>query len=199
MKYFKSFYSPKSENALITIPNLVVVFGIIAILFYIFGFLLNNKWLIIISLFIAGGSDLFDGFLARILKQETKIGEIIDPLRNHFLLFAIICHILYVEYDNIKNWCLSFIVFAIEFLIANNNYYLQFHKKMKIHNLCKLRYFAYILIMTILIIKQNAYDFSFFKKNDISIALMLMILSSFFALIVYVKNNKANIYPKINN
>ncbi len=187
MKYFKSFCSPKNKNDLVTIPNLIVIIGIIAIFFYIFSFLTDKKWLMIVSLFIAGGSDLIDGFLARKLKQKTKLGEVLDPLRNHFLLFAIICHILYIEYDNIENWYLSLIIITIEFLIYSNNYYLQFHKNIKIHSLCKLRYLVYILIITILI----------FKKGNTSIALILMVLSLFFTLIIYTKNNKVNIHQKI--
>jgi cardiolipin synthase len=50
-------------------------------------FLVNRRFFDALIVFsIAGATDAFDGLIARLLKQKTKIGAILDPIADKLLL-----------------------------------------------------------------------------------------------------------------
>ncbi len=74
--------SGKSLN----IPNLITVIRILLVPLLAI-FLLEEKYGYALLVFvIAGVSDGLDGFLARLLKQQTRLGSILDPLADKALL-----------------------------------------------------------------------------------------------------------------
>ncbi len=76
----------RSHGPVLTIPNLIT-FARLLLLFPLFYFLkrgtqgYGNSWALLI---IAGAllTDILDGFLARVLKQETDWGRTFDPLAD---------------------------------------------------------------------------------------------------------------------
>jgi len=115
----------EGEKLLIFTPaNVMTCIGLLAVLGYPLastGTTLTKDeavWLIIIG----GLSDAFDGFLARATHQCTRIGAIIDPLRDRFFVLAILGVMV------IKNRELSLNVTAIgivasEAIIVWNHFY----------------------------------------------------------------------------
>lgn len=103
----RRIFEPKPYKSIVTVPNVITFLGIIFIGIYVREFLLGgNRWVIFGSLFLAGFSDLPDGFLARKLKQCTRIGKFIDPLRDRLLRIAILAHILYIAgFAILQGWC----------------------------------------------------------------------------------------------
>ena len=81
----------------ITIPNIVTIIGIIAIVFYIFAFINNETPLLFTAIAVIALSDLLDGFLARKLKQETKRGKFLDHLRDRFFQIAVIGNLIWLD------------------------------------------------------------------------------------------------------
>lgn len=84
-------------NRKFTVPNIVTTIGIIAIVFYIFAFINNETPLLFTALTIIALSDLFDGFLARKLKQETICGKFLDYLRDRFFQIAVIGNLIWLN------------------------------------------------------------------------------------------------------
>ncbi|NDV21824.1 CDP-alcohol phosphatidyltransferase family protein [Desulfovibrio sp. JC022] len=69
-----------------TIPNLITIFRILLTPGFVIAYLDSNflaAWLLFM---VAGISDGLDGFLARVMKQRTEFGAMIDPLADKILL-----------------------------------------------------------------------------------------------------------------
>lgn len=79
-------------------PNTITYFRIIlgTVLLILLFFLDITDKLIIISLFSIGAiSDLFDGSVARGLKEETEFGAMLDPIADRILILPIAVYSLY--------------------------------------------------------------------------------------------------------
>ncbi|MCX7991056.1 MAG: CDP-alcohol phosphatidyltransferase family protein [Proteobacteria bacterium] len=74
----------------LNLPNLITLFRIFLIPFYIYELMIDNFWSAL-ALFIIGSlSDLLDGLLARRLNQVTSLGKFLDPLADKlFFLFSL--------------------------------------------------------------------------------------------------------------
>jgi cardiolipin synthase len=71
---------------LFTAPNQLTLLRLIFIPFIIINIVDNNYRLALILLVIAGLSDGLDGLLARLLHQQTKLGQYLDPIADKLLL-----------------------------------------------------------------------------------------------------------------
>ena len=70
----------------LNLPNSITVLRLILVIPTTI-FLIKDKYtLAVILFFVAAISDIADGFFARILNQKTKIGAILDPLADKFLI-----------------------------------------------------------------------------------------------------------------
>ena len=75
-----------------TIPNFLTITRIFITPAFVVAFFNQNFLLALILFVIAGITDGLDGFLARVLKQKSRLGAMIDPLADKFLLLtAFVC------------------------------------------------------------------------------------------------------------
>ncbi|WP_419779195.1 CDP-alcohol phosphatidyltransferase family protein [Maridesulfovibrio sp.] len=75
-----------TDGRIWTIPNLITIFRILLTPGFVIAYLDGNfltAWLLFM---VAGVSDGLDGFLARVMKQRTEFGAMIDPLADKILL-----------------------------------------------------------------------------------------------------------------
>ena len=72
--------------------NKITISRILFIPFFI-AFILYSEWKLALGVFIlAAVSDAIDGYLARISKQRTELGKILDPIADKLLILsAFIC------------------------------------------------------------------------------------------------------------
>jgi cardiolipin synthase (CMP-forming) len=79
-----------------TIPNLLTLSRIL-LTPLLMWFLINRRLnAALLVFFIAGMTDVLDGFIARLFHQNSKVGAILDPLADKFLLvssFLILGHL----------------------------------------------------------------------------------------------------------
>lgn len=75
-----------------TVPNLLTIARIFITPAFVVAFF-NQDYVIALILFVvAGATDGLDGFLARVLRQRSRLGAMIDPLADKFLLLtAFVC------------------------------------------------------------------------------------------------------------
>ncbi|WP_421902474.1 CDP-alcohol phosphatidyltransferase family protein [Maridesulfovibrio sp.] len=69
-----------------TIPNLITIFRILLTPGFVITYLDGNFFAAWLLFMVAGISDGLDGFLARVMKQRTEFGAMIDPLADKILL-----------------------------------------------------------------------------------------------------------------
>lgn len=69
-----------------TLPNAITIARIIMVPAFVVAFI-NSRLDVALFIFIlAGMSDAMDGFLARVLKQRSKLGAMLDPVADKLLL-----------------------------------------------------------------------------------------------------------------
>src|SRR3990170_5831864 len=72
----------------LTLPNALTVLRIILVPFFI-GALSYGYYGYSLAIFISAGvTDLFDGLLARVKNQKTKLGSLLDPVADKALLVS---------------------------------------------------------------------------------------------------------------
>lgn len=102
-------------NSVITIPNILSVFRLVFVFLFLFTFYHNMFKTAIIFLAISILTDFFDGLLARVLKQKTKLGTFLDPLADKFL---IITSIIVLMSKNFLPWWFFGIIITREIMVS---------------------------------------------------------------------------------
>ena len=84
------------------IPNTLSAFRIVMIPFFCVFFVMGPQYYPYagIVLVLSGLSDMFDGFLARKLHQETELGKILDPIADKLTLGAVVISMWFVYHKN---------------------------------------------------------------------------------------------------
>jgi len=78
----------------LTLANLLTVLRMALIPFFIIAVTENHSGAALAIFTVAGLTDLFDGIIARMWKQKTALGAILDPMADKLLLtaaFVILC------------------------------------------------------------------------------------------------------------
>lgn len=79
--------SPRPRpNTALTIPNLITIIRILATPVIIIFFLQKDYSRAMIVFFIAGLSDLIDGYIARNFRQKSPLGAVLDPVADKLLV-----------------------------------------------------------------------------------------------------------------
>ncbi len=95
-----------------SIPNIVSYLRILLIPVFIY-FLAVKLWIYALAVFIiASFTDFLDGWLARILKQESEFGKFIDPIADKVLVISSLVAIIALDpyFDFLDSWMIVIIV-----------------------------------------------------------------------------------------
>jgi cardiolipin synthase len=76
----------KSKNAIITIPNLISLSRLILSPVFLYFVLSGKTQSAFITFLIAISTDFFDGAVARMFKQKSNLGALLDPLGDKVLM-----------------------------------------------------------------------------------------------------------------
>lgn len=105
-----------TRDEIFTVPNLITTCGIISIFLYAYCFLWRvQEAYIPLLVFVAGCSDLLDGLFARMLDQHSRLGKMLDPIRDRLLGAAILINIVIA---NPAVWKLAILMCVFEVIIA---------------------------------------------------------------------------------
>lgn len=79
------------KNSLITIPTVFTLFRFLLIPYFAWFFLHGHYLSSVLVLSAAGFTDFLDGFLARRLHQRSRLGSMLDPLADKFMMLVSYC------------------------------------------------------------------------------------------------------------
>jgi cardiolipin synthase len=76
----------RANNVFFTLPNFLTLSRIILVPILLLMILKQKTLEALLILFVAGVTDLLDGFFARLWQQKTRIGALLDPLADKLLM-----------------------------------------------------------------------------------------------------------------
>ena len=100
------------------IPNLLTMFRLVLVPVFLACYLMGQTGWAVAAFAVASVTDLFDGMLARLLHQQTKLGALLDPAADKALGFAALLAL--VLKGRLPAWFLGLTIFrdAIVILLA---------------------------------------------------------------------------------
>ena len=171
----------------IKIPNYLTIGRIIIVPIFVISFYLPGFYgdIIPFALFItASFTDFLDGLLARMYKEESKLGELLDPIADKILVAAAL--ILLVMNGTIKNFevIAAIIILTREILISGLREFLAIGKiKLPVSNLAKLKTFLQMFSISILLTGETGNKIVNFQDyNAQTIGIILLWFSAFLTL-----------------
>ena len=169
------------------IPNILTIGRIIIVPIFVISFFLPGMYgdLIPFFLFIAASfTDFLDGLLARVLKAESKLGELLDPIADKILVCAAL--VLLVMNETIKNYevIAAIIILIREILISSLREFLaKISVSMPVSNLAKFKTFLQMFSISILLTGEVGNKlFNFEDYNAQTIGIILLWVSAFLTL-----------------
>ena len=166
------------------IPNILTFGRIVIVPIFVFSFFLPGFYgdLIPFVLFIiASFTDFLDGLLARLFKEESKLGELLDPIADKILICSAL--ILLVADGTIKNFevIAAVIILTREILISGLREFLAKGQiKMPVSSLAKVKTFIQMFSISILLTGETGNQLINFQDyNAQTIGIILLWLSAF--------------------
>ena len=171
----------------IKIPNILTIGRIIIVPFFVISFFLPGFYgeIIPFLLFIlASFTDFLDGLLARLYKEESKLGELLDPIADKIIVSAAL--ILLVMNESIQNYevIAAIIILTREILISGLREFLSdVQVKIPVSNLAKGKTFIQMFSIAILLTGETGNKIINFEDYDAqTIGIILLWLSAFLTL-----------------
>ena len=168
-------------------PNYLTIGRIIIVPIFVFSFYLPGFYgdILPFALFvIASFTDFLDGLLARMYKEESKLGELLDPIADKIIVATAL--LLLVMDQTIKNYevIAAIIILTREILISGLREFLAKGKiKLPVSNLAKLKTFLQMFSISLLLLGDTGNKILNFQDyNAQTIGIILLWLSAFLTL-----------------
>ena len=169
------------------IPNILTIGRIIIVPFFVLAFYLPGFYgdLTAFALFvIASFTDFLDGMLARMLGEESKLGELLDPVADKIIVATAL--ILLVMDGTIRSYevIAAIIILTREILISGLREFLAKGQiKLPVSNLAKLKTFLQMVAIALLLTGETGNKILNFQNyNAQTIGIILLWLSAFLTL-----------------
>ena len=171
----------------IKIPNYLTIGRIIIVPVFVVTFYLPGFYgdIIPFALFlIASFTDFLDGLLARMFKEESKLGELLDPIADKIIVATAL--LLLVMNSTIKNYevIAAIIILTREILVSGLREFLAKDQiRLAVSNLAKLKTFLQMFAIAILLTGETGNKILNFQDyNAQTIGIILLWLSAFLTL-----------------
>jgi len=169
------------------IPNILTIGRIILVPFFVLAFYLPGFYgdLTAFAIFvIASFTDFLDGLLARMMGEESKLGELLDPIADKIIVATAL--ILLVMDGTIRHYevIAAIIILTREILISGLREFLAKGQiKLPVSNLAKLKTFLQMLAISLLLTGETGNKILNFQDyNAQTIGIILLWLSAFLTL-----------------
>ena len=168
-------------------PNYLTIGRIIIVPIFVFTFYLPGFYgdILPFALFvIASFTDFLDGLLARMYKEESKLGELLDPIADKIIVATAL--LLLVMDQTIRNYevIAAIIILTREILISGLREFLAKGKiKLPVSNLARLKTFLQMFSISLLLLGDTGNKILNFQDyNAQTIGIILLWLSAFLTL-----------------
>ena len=169
------------------IPNILTIGRIIIVPIFVLTFFIPGFFGDLIPFFLfvlASFTDYLDGLLARLFKEESKLGQLLDPIADKILVATAL--ILLVMNGTIKNYevIAAIIILTREILISGLREFLaKTSVSIQVTSLAKLKTLLQMLSITILLTGESGNKLINFQDyNAQTIGIILLWLSAFLTL-----------------
>jgi CDP-diacylglycerol--glycerol-3-phosphate 3-phosphatidyltransferase len=105
-----------------TISNIITISRLVLLPIIVYFILVGDRFTAFIIMLISLFSDGLDGYLARKLHQESRLGRFLDPLCDKIFLAVVLLTLLYI--NAIPLWVVLLVVLR-DFLILLGSYFLM--------------------------------------------------------------------------
>jgi len=169
------------------IPNILTIGRIIIVPFFVLAFYLPGFYgdLTACVLFVvASFTDFLDGMLARMMGEESKLGELLDPIADKIIVATAL--ILLVMDGTIRHYevIAAIIILTREILISGLREFLAKGQiKLPVSNLAKIKTFLQMVAISLLLTGETGNKILNFQDyNAQTIGIILLWLSAFVTL-----------------
>ncbi|MAJ23318.1 MAG: CDP-diacylglycerol--glycerol-3-phosphate 3-phosphatidyltransferase [Candidatus Pelagibacter sp. TMED64] len=169
------------------IPNILTIGRIILVPIFVITFYLPGLLGDLIPFFIfvlASFTDFLDGLLARLFKEESKLGELLDPIADKIIVVTAL--VLLVMNDTIKNYevIAAIIILTREVLISGLREFLAKSQiSMPVSSLAKFKTFIQMFAIAILLTGESGNKIINFQEyNAHTFGIIFLWLSAFLTL-----------------
>ena len=169
------------------IPNILTIGRIILVPIFILTFYLPGAlgdWIPFFIFVLASFTDFLDGLLARLYKEESKLGELLDPIADKIIVASAL--VLLVMEGTIINYevIAAIIILTREILISGLREFLaKVQVNMPVNNLAKFKTFIQMFAISILLTGESGNRVVNFQDyNAHSIGIILLWMSAFLTL-----------------
>ena len=141
------------------IPNILTIGRIILVPIFVGTFYLPGAmgdWIPFIIFLLASFTDFLDGLLARLYKEESKLGELLDPIADKIIVSSAL--VLLIMDDTIKEYevVAALIILIREILISGLREFLaKVRVKMPVTSLAKYKTFIQMFAIAILLTGES--------------------------------------------
>ena len=172
----------------IKIPNILTIGRIIIVPIFVLSFFIPGIVGDLVPFFLfvlASFTDYLDGFLARLYKEESKLGELLDPIADKILVAAAL--VLLVMNGIIKNYevIAAIVILAREILISGLREFLAKSKgeSVPVSSLSKFKTFIQMLSIAMLLTGETGNKIINFQDyNAQTIGIVLLWIAAFLTL-----------------
>lgn len=84
-------------NTKITLPNLITLSRFVLVPIFLYQFYIKNFLIALLLLVITGLTDFFDGWIARKFHQRSRLGSMLDPLADKYLMLLSFLYLGWIE------------------------------------------------------------------------------------------------------
>ena len=169
------------------IPNILTIGRIIIVPIFIFTFFLPGFFGDLIPFFLfvlASFTDYLDGLLARLFKEESKLGELLDPIADKILVSTAL--LLLIMNGTIKNFevIAAIIIITREIIISGLREFLARGSiSMPVTSLSKLKSFIQMFAIAVLLTGDFGNKIINFQDyNAQTIGIILLWIAAFLTL-----------------
>ena len=169
------------------IPNILTIGRIIIVPFFVLAFYLPGFYgdlTALILFIIASFTDFLDGMLARMLGEESKLGELLDPIADKIIVATAL--ILLVMDGTIRHYevIAAIIILTREILISGLREFLaKTSVSIQVTSLAKLKTLLQMLSISILLTGESGNKLINFQDyNAQTIGIIFLWLSAFLTL-----------------
>ena len=169
------------------IPNILTIGRLIIVPIFVVSFFVPGIVGDLVPFFlfvIASFTDYLDGFLARLYKEESRLGELLDPIADKILVSSAL--ILLVMNGIIKNYevIAAIIILTREILISGLREFMAKKEiKLPVSNLAKFKTFIQMFSIALLLTGETGNKIINFQDyNAQTIGIILLWLSSILTL-----------------